>query len=121
MVVKNICFTEYLEKTTDIENDSLDVFVELEGGFTYTVVVGIPKNIEYLMDKEKVNYFRPGHPFILVKKLTKDIIKKAVIAYAEDFDEYWLKLDHFASDINEGVFDELQAEYMKNRIELDNS
>lgn len=82
MLIKSISFPNCLENIVDIENDNIDVFVELENGYTYTVVVGTAKNIEFLMDKEKMNYFEPGHPFLIVKKLTKEIIYKAIEAYA---------------------------------------
>ena len=80
MLIKSISFPTYLEE--DIENSNIDVFVELEDGYTYTVVVATAKNIESLMDKEKMNYFEPGYPFIIVKKLTKEIISEAIEAYA---------------------------------------
>lgn len=75
------------------------------------------------MDKEKMNYFETGHPFIIVKKLTKEIITEVIEAYGSD-DGYRLKLDHFAGKINTAVFNKLQAEqtkYLKELDELDNS
>jgi predicted nucleotidyltransferase len=123
MLIKNVSFPTYLEDITDIENSNIDVFVELEDTYTYTVVVATAKNIESLMDKEKINYFEPGYPFIIVKKLTKEIITEAIEAYASD-DAYWLKLYHFAGKINETIFNKLQAEhmeYLKELDELDNS
>ena len=75
MLIKSIRFPTYLEDITDIENSNIDVFVELEDAYTYTVVVAIAKNLESLMDKEKMNYFGPGHPFIIVKKLTKETMR----------------------------------------------
>jgi hypothetical protein len=92
MLIKSIRFPTYLE--ADIENSNIDVFVDLEDGYTYTVVVGTAKNIESLMDKERMNYSEPGCPFIIVKKLTKEIISEAIEAYASD-EAYWLKLYHF--------------------------
>ena len=123
MLIKNITFPTYLEDITDIENSNIDVFIELEDGYTYTVVVATAKNIESLIDKEKMNYFEPGYPFIIVKKLTKEIITEAIEAYASD-DAYWLKLYHFAGKINKTIFNKLQAEhteYLKELDELDNS
>jgi len=123
MLIKNISFPTYLEDITDIENSNIDVFVELEDTYTYTVVVATAKNIESLMDKEKMNYFEPGYPFIIVKKLTKEIITEAIEAYASD-DAYWLKLYHFAGKINKTIFNNLQVEhteYLKELDELDNS
>jgi hypothetical protein len=124
VLVKSINFPTYLEDITDIENSNIDVFVELENSYTYTVVVTTVKNIESLMDKEKMNYFEPGYPFIIVKKLTKDIIEETIKAYAENNDGYWLKLYHFAGKINKTVFNKLQAEhteYLKELDQLDNS
>ena len=124
MLVKRIEFPTYLEDITDIENGNIDVFVELEGdAYTYTLVVATAKNVEFLMDKEKMNYSEPGHPFIIVKKLTKEIISEAIEAYASD-EAYWLKLYHFAGKIDTAVFNQLQAEhmeYLKELDELDNS
>lgn len=123
MLIKNISFPTYLEDITDIENSNIDVFVELEDNYTYTVVVATSKNIESLMDKDKMNYFEPGSPFIIVKKLTKEIITEAIQAYASD-DAYWLRLYHFAGKIDTAVFNKLQAEhteYLKELHELDNS
>ena len=123
MLIKNISFPTYLEDITDIENSNIDVFVELEDAYTYTVVVATAKNIESLMDKERMNYFEPGYPFIIVKKLTKEIIYEAIQAYASD-EAYWLKLYHFAGKVDTAVFNQLQAEhmdYLKELDELDNS
>lgn len=121
MVVKSISFPTYLEDITDIEDDNIDVFVELEDGYSYTVVVATAKNIESLMDNEKMNYFTPGHPFIIVKKLTKDIIEETMKAYGETYDGYWLKLYHFAHKIDDTLFNKLQAEHIEYLKELDNS
>lgn len=123
MLIKSISFPTYLEDITDIENSNIDVFVELEDAYTYTVVVATAKNIESLMDKERMNYFEPGYPFIIVKKLTKKIISEAIEAYASD-EAYWLKLYHFAGKVDTAVFNKLQAEhmeYLKELDELDNS
>ena len=123
MLIKSISFPTYLEDITDIENSNIDVFVELEDAYTYTVVVATAKNIESLMDKERMNYFEPGYPFIIVKKLIKEIIEEAVKAYAEN-DAYWLKFYHFAGEVDTAVFNRLQAEhteYLKELDELDNS
>ena len=123
MLIKSINFPTHLEDIADIENSNIDVFVELGDGYTYTVVVATAKNLESLMNKEKMNYFEPGAPFIIVKKLTKEIIEEAVKAYAEN-DAYWLKLYHFAGKVDTAVFNQLQAEhteYLKELDELDNS
>ena len=118
MLIKRISFPTYLEDITDIENSNIDVFVELEDGYTYTVVVATAKNLESLMNKEKMNYFEPGHPFIIVKKLTKEIITETIEAYGSD-DAYWLKLYNFAGKIDTAIFNQLQVEHMQYLKELD--
>jgi hypothetical protein len=77
------------------------------------VIVGTAKSIEYLMNEDKLNYFAPGEPFIIVKELTKEIIEETIKAYVEYEDGYWLKLHHFAGDINETVFNQLKAEHIE--------
>ena len=110
MLIKSISFPTYLEDITNIKNSNINVFVELEDDYTFTVVVTTAENIESLMDKEKMNYFEPGYPFIIVKKLTNEIITEAIEAYASD-DTYWLKLYHFAGKVDTAVFNQLQAEH----------
>ena len=125
MLVKKISFVRptLLEEIPDIEDYNLDVFVELEDGYTYTVVIATAKNMVSLMDNEKTNFSEPGDPFIIVRKLTKEIIEETVKAYAEN-DAYWLKFYHFAGEVDTAVFNKLQAEhteYLKELDELDNS
>lgn len=91
MLIKSISFPTYLEDITDIENSNIDVFIELEDDGSYTVVIAPAKNLLTLMDKQKTNFSEPGYPFIIVKKLTKEIIEETVKASAEN-DAYWLKL-----------------------------
>lgn len=113
MLVRSISFPIPLTTIEDIHDDNIDVFVTLEDGFDYTVVVATYKNILSLMDKDKVNFLEPGCPCIIVRKLTMKVIQEAIKAYAEEDDAYWLKLHHFAADIDNEVFDKLQ----KNQIE----
>ena len=63
MLIKRIDFPTYLEDIIHIENSNIDVFVELEDAYIYSVVVATAKNIESLMHKEKMNYFKPDYPF----------------------------------------------------------
>lgn len=112
MLVRSISFPSPLINIEDIYDDNIDVFVTLEDGSDYTVVVTTYKNILSLMDKDKANFSEPGCPCIIVRKLTTKVIQEAIEAYAED-DAYWLKLHHFAADIDIDVFEKLQ----KNQIE----
>ena len=73
MLVQKISFVrlDLREKITDIEDYNLDVFVELENRYPYTVVVGTSKNLISLMDKEKMNFLESVDPFIIVRKMIK--------------------------------------------------
>ena len=119
MVVKNISFPVPLTNIEDIYDDNIDVFVDLENGRSYTVVVGTYKNILSLLNKENSNFLPPGEPMIIVKKLTMEVIEEAIQAYTKDDDGYWLKFHHFASFIEPDVFDKLEKSEDQRLIELD--
>ena|SRR5688572_15838023 len=68
----------------DCNNEWLDVYVELDDGYTYNINVTTTQNLEDTMNgifpgssigTQKTNYFTPGPPFIIVKRLTKAIKK----------------------------------------------
>ena len=115
MLIKNI---RIVDQITDIENDSIDVCLESEDGYTFTVSIATTKNLLQRMDQEKSNFSRPSELVIVVRKLTKEIITEALEAYAED-DAFWLKLHQFASDIDISVFDQLQAKHIKESTEFE--
>ena len=103
-----------LNEIEDVYNSNIEVFVRLQNEFPLTIVVGTPKNLQHLMEKDKVNFYGPGLPWIIVQKLTKEIIQEAIKAYIDDKPEgYWLKLYYFATDIDLAVFDKLQAQEIK--------
>lgn len=118
MLVKNISFGSPLEDARDIEDYNIDVLVELEDGYTYTVVVGTPKNLLSLMDKEHMNFLEPNDPFIIVRKMTKEIIEETIQAYAEN-DAYWLKFYHFGGEVDITVFNQFQTKHIEELKELD--
>ena len=60
-----------LNGTKEVYNLNIDVFVTLQNGFFSTIIVGTPKNLQYLMEQDKVNFYDPGLPWIIVQKLTK--------------------------------------------------
>ena len=114
MLIKNI---RILDEITDIENDSIDVCVDSEDGYTFTVSIATTKHLLQRMDEEKSNFSNPNELTIVVRKLTQEIITEALEAYAED-NAFWLKLHEFASEIDISVFDELQAKHVKESIEF---
>ena len=114
MLVRNI---RILDKITDIENDSIDVCVDSEDGYTFTVSIATTKHLLQRMDEEKSNFVNPNELSIVVRKLTQEIITEALEAYAED-NAFWLKLHQFANEIDISVFDKLQAKHVKESIEF---
>ena len=118
MLIKEISFPSPLKYIEDIYDDNLDVFVELEDGSEYTVIVGTPKNFLTLMNRHEMDFLEPGCPFIIVRKLTMEVIEKAIHAHTQD-NAYWLKLHHFSSFIEPGMFNTLEKSKYVGFIDLD--
>jgi hypothetical protein len=95
---------------SEIEQSLIDIFVEVETGDRYIVTLVTPKFINYTMEQQNINFFKTGDPFIMVKKLTQEIIAETIKAYVEESEGYYLKLHHFGQRIPETVFNQLQAE-----------
>ena len=90
MKIKKI---SYLDPLVDLENDCLDVFVTLENDDYYLIEVTTPKFFYTLMEKSKSNFVPPSYPYIIVSKLTDDIIRAAIQEFIDTKkDSYWLKL-----------------------------
>ena len=119
MEVKKISFPVPLENIENIYDDNIDVFVELENGRSYTVIVGTYKNILSLMNQDNSNFLLPGDLTIFVKELTIEVIEEAIQAYTKENDGYWIRLYHFASLIEPEVFDKLEESEDQGFLELD--
>ncbi len=109
MLIKKISFPSSLESIENIDDDNMDVFVKLEDGSEYTVIVGTPKNFLTLMNRDGMDFLEPGCPFIIVRKLTMEVIEKAIHAHTQD-NAYWLKLHHFSGSITSDMFKKLQED-----------
>jgi len=105
-----------LRHIEDPFNSNVEVFVTFEDGLMVTIIVGTPKNLEYLMTKDQVNFYGPGLPWIIVKELTVETIHEAIQGYIDDCPNgYWLKLYYFWNEINTNIFDSLDP------LEMDES
>ena len=127
-----------LQNLKDPFNSNIEVWVTFKDGLTVSIIVGTPKNLEYQMAKDRVNFYGPGLPWIIVKELTVETIHEAIQGFMDDSPNgYWLKLYYFWNDVDQTIFysldpldldesiqlnlfiklDELRAE-LKNVIEL---
>jgi hypothetical protein len=96
-----------LSNLKDLVNSNVEVLVTFKDGLTVPIIVGTPKNknLEYLMAKDQVNFYGPGLPWIIVKKLTLEIIHEAIQGYIKASPNgYWLKLYYFWNDIDQRIF-----------------
>ena len=108
-----------LKSVKDISNFNIEVFVTFDDGLTLTIIVGTPKNLEYQMVKDQVNFYGPGLPWIIVKELTIETIHEAIQGYMDDCPNgYWLKLYYFWNDIDTTIFDPLDPLAMDESVQL---
>jgi hypothetical protein len=121
MKIIGIEYPTPLSEIEDVENGNVDVFVKLEDGMTYTVVVNTPKNLAWYMNNENINFIPASSQNIIVKKLTEDIIKEALEDYVRD-EALWLKLAFLSLDIknliNQDFVNEKLAYIKKTNEEL---
>ncbi len=100
--ILNIEFPLYYDQL-DKDNGNMDVFVKLDDGMTYTMVVSTPSNYYWYMDKEGLDYIPASPPDIIVRNLNQDIVRKAIETFVQD-NGYWLKL-YFLAGKDYGSFD----------------
>ncbi|MGG3835839.1 hypothetical protein ABEV00_02295 [Paenibacillus thiaminolyticus] len=118
MRIIDIQYPTSLDKIKDIQNDNIDVFVTLEDGMTYTLVVTTPKNYYWYMENEGLDFVPASPPDIIVKELTEENIRKALENFVEG-NAYWLKL-YFLSGNENGVFEIDKMNEMIARIKKEN-
>jgi len=124
MEIKEI---KYLVPPTDLLNDCLDVFVTLEDEddyctdeFSYLVEVTTPQFLSALMEREKSDFLSPGYPYIIVSKLTDDIIKASIESFINtEKNLYWLKLYHITATLEIEDINEILYRKKKKSMELD--
>ena len=121
MKIKEI---SYLDPRVDLVNDCLDVFVTLENDVCYLVEVTTPKFFYTLMEKFKSDFVPAGYPYVIVSKLTDEVIRSAIQEFIDaKEDSYWLKLYHMTAtlkieDINE-ILDRKEKEDIELEVKID--
>ena len=117
MKIKEI---SYLDPRVDLENDCLDVFVTLENDACYLIEVTTPKFFYTLMEKFKSDFVPAGYPYIIVSKLTDEIIRAAIQEFIDaKEDSYWLKLYHMTATLKIEDINEILDRKEKEDIELE--
>ena len=73
------------------------------------MTVGTPQDLLEEMKEEKTNFIGPHAPMIIiiVKSLSEEIIVEAIQAYAAKDDGFWLKLHHFAPELDGSSFNQI--------------
>jgi ABC-type Fe3+ transport system substrate-binding protein len=112
--IKILCGLEGM----DSENANVDICVTTEDGFSFNLTCITTKNIQFLMDKEEMDYAIPGYPCIISKADNEKNIEKAIQAYISKENGYWLELYYFAADIDRTVFEQLRAESIQKEKEF---
>ena len=117
MEIKKI---DYLDPRVDLENDCLDVFVTLENDICYLVEVTTPKFFDTLMKKSKSDFVPAGYLYIIVSKLTDEVIRSAIQEFIDaEEDSYWLKLYHMTATLNIEDINEILDRKETEDIELE--
>ena len=100
-----------IQLVTDIENiydDAVDVIVTLDDDFSYVIEVVTPQHFLFLMKERNQPFLEPGENYIVVEKLTPEIIKETIKAFIEENHAYWLKLLHISSYFDIETFHNLR-------------
>ncbi|MFT5146789.1 MAG: hypothetical protein ACI9H1_001514 [Polaribacter sp.] len=126
----NIKKIKYLIPPKDLFNDALDVFITLEDdycsdGFCYFVEITTPQFLSTIMEKGKSTFLEPGYPYIIVSKLTDDIIRAAIESlinpkdYPDEDELRWLRFYHVIPKLTTEEIDEILNRKKEEEIELD--
>ena len=114
----------YLIPPRDLFNDALDVFVILEDDyctddFCYIIEVTTLQFLSTILEKGNNGFLLPDYPFIIVSKLTDDIIQAAIESFVNSDDEArWLKLYHIMPTLNIQEINEILYRKKQEEIEL---
>ncbi len=74
----SVFYPTEISKLPNSLNDNIDVCVTLENGVTYTLVFITPANLEAMMKKEGVPYVDPRFKFIVVERLSENMIESVI-------------------------------------------
>ena len=84
MIPFSVFYPTKIAELPDNSNDNIDVCVTLENGMSYTLVFVTPANLEAMMKKDGASYIDPRFRFIVVERLTENIIEDVIRALIPD-------------------------------------
>jgi hypothetical protein len=88
--------------------------------FSYLVEVATPQFLSTLMEKFKSDFVPAGYPYIIVSKLTDEVIRAAIQEFIDaKEDSYWLKLYHMTATLKIEDINEILDRKEKEDIELE--
>ena len=82
----SVFYPTKLSELPDCGNDNADVCVTLENGATDTFVFITPENLKAIMRKDGAPYVDPRFRFLVVERLSEDIIEAAIKELVSDED-----------------------------------
>jgi hypothetical protein len=83
ITIAEIRFLSSLE-ALDPDNDNVDVHAYLSDGRVFSFLVATPRNLIWCMDNEGNDYYFGAPPVLVVRKLTSDIVGRALAAVVAD-------------------------------------
>ena len=117
MKIKKI---DYMDPLVNIKNDCLDVLITLKDDNCYFIEITTPEFFYTLMKKFKSDFVPAGYPYIIVSKLTDEVIRSAIQEFIDaKKDSYWLKLYHVTATLNIEDINEILNRKERKNIELD--
>jgi hypothetical protein len=115
MKVKKIRFigVNTLSEIEDIENATIDVYVELLGDNNiYLLILETYKYVLNRMNNEGLNYNQASPPTVIVRRLTKSVIQETVNQYSEK-KAYWLKYYNAGGKMEISVLEQWQNKWVQ--------
>lgn len=119
--IKNI--TIIGEDSANISEGCVDVYVTLKNDErTYFLEFTTPQALTSEMVENKKGFVEPRFPFLIVQKLTPEIIREAIETFlVEDADGFWFKLysstQYLTTDNLDFVINRDQKEILREALE----
>lgn len=88
MKITKLYYPTPLERISDKSNDNLDVIITFDDNSSLCIVVATPENLKRQIENSGEDFLPFGLPQIIVSRLEKGIIERAVTSYAAESDMF---------------------------------